>query len=72
LIFLYGQGKFGKKEVKVHPEFAKKDVVQLIGLGIEEEEKIVVDAIVINVAGGSLHGVPICKGQVSVTLVKEL
>ena len=70
--FLYGQGKFGKKEVKVHLKFAKKDVMYLIGLGIGKEEKIMVDVIVIKVARRSLHKVPICKRQVSVTLVKEL
>jgi hypothetical protein len=57
--------------VKVHPEFAKKDTVQLMGLGIGEEEKVVADAIVINVVGGSLYGVPICEGQVSVIVVKS-
>jgi hypothetical protein len=42
-----------------------------MGLGILEEEKVVVDAIVINMAGGSLHGVPIYEGQVSATVVKS-
>ena len=60
-----------EREVKVHPEFAKKDVVQLMGLGIGEDEKVVADVIVINVAGGSLYGVPICKEQLSVTVVNS-
>jgi hypothetical protein len=45
--------------------------VQLMGLGIGKEDKVVADAIVIKVAGGLLHGIPICKGQVSVTVVKS-
>ena len=48
--------------MKVHPKFAKKDVVQLMELGIGKEEKVVANAIVINMVGGSLHGVPICEG----------
>jgi hypothetical protein len=58
---LYGQGKSRKKEVKVHLEFAKKDAMQLMGLGIWEEEKV----------GRSLHGVSICKRQMSVIIVKS-
>ena len=52
--------------------YAKGDKVQVMGYGVDEEEKVVAHGIVQNVEGGSLHGVTIEEGCVSVQVMKSI
>jgi hypothetical protein len=52
--------------------YAEGHSVEVMGYGVEEEEKVVAHGIVKNVEGGSLHGVSIEEGCVSLQVTKSI
>lgn len=52
--------------------YAEGHSVEVMGYGVEEEEKVVAHGVVKNVEGGSLHGVSIEEGCVSLQVTKSI
>lgn len=52
--------------------YAEGDSVQVMGYGVDEEEKVVAQGTVKNVEGGLLHGVTIEEGCVSLQVTKSV
>jgi hypothetical protein len=50
----------------VGAQFGKEDSVKMMGIAEGEEDLVLADGKVMNVAGGTLHRVPISEGHVSV------
>jgi hypothetical protein len=51
--------------------FLVSDVVEIMGYGVGEKGKLVAHKKVMNVQGGTVHGVPIYEGCVSVDINKS-
>ena len=49
--------------------FAARDVVQIMGIGVDEESLLVEEGRVTTLPGGTLHGVVIAKGTVSMVVL---
>ena len=66
---------FAMQEVIVIGEspstFSVEDVVEIMGYGVGEKGKLVAHGKVTNVQGGTVHGVPIYEGCVSVEVYKS-
>ena len=52
--------------------FSVSDVVEIMGYGVGEEGKLVAHGKVMNLQGGTVHGVPIHQGCVSVEVNKSV
>lgn len=52
--------------------FSVSDVVEIMGYGVGEEGKLVAHGKVMNLEGGTVHGVPIYQGCVSVEVNKSI
>ena len=61
-----GSVKDAEEEPPPASSFSVHDVVKIMGCGVGEEGKLVANGKVINIEGGTLHGVPIYAGCVSV------
>ena len=53
------------------PAFASRDIVKIMGIGIDEESLLVGDGRVMSFPGGTLHGVVIFEGTVSVEVLQS-
>ena len=51
--------------------FSVEDVVEIMGYGVGEEGKLVAHGKVTNIQGGTVHGVPIYEGCVSVEVARS-
>jgi hypothetical protein len=71
LLFRYLQIQKAKEDADIQI-YAEGDIVQVMGYGLEEEEKVVAHGKVKNVEGGSLYKRTIKKGCVSVQVTKSI
>ena len=51
--------------------FASGDIVKIMGIGVDEESLLVGDRRVMSLSGGTLHGVVISEGTVSVEVLQS-
>ena len=59
------------KEVEAPLPFVAGDVVQIMGIGVDEESLLVGEGRVTTLAGGTLHGVVIAEGTVSLAVLQS-
>jgi hypothetical protein len=66
---LFLQEKYTLKEVEVVSPFATGDIVKIMGIGVDEKLLLVGDGRVTSLPGGTVHGVSISEGTVSVEVL---
>jgi hypothetical protein len=59
------------KEVEAPLPFVAGDVVQIMGIGVDEESLLVGEGRVTTLPGGTLHGVVIAEGTVSLAVLQS-
>jgi hypothetical protein len=59
------------KEVETTLPFVAGDIVQILGVGVDEETLLVGEGRVTTLPGGTLHGVVIAEGTVSLAVLQS-
>jgi hypothetical protein len=59
------------KEVEAMLPFVAEDVVQIMGIGVDEESLLVGEGRITTLPGGTLHGVVIAEGTMSLAVLQS-